>query len=100
MTPEHFATLKDDFLAQLATKETLFAQDLFGGSQPEYRVTVRVVTEYAWHSHFLRPLLVRHEQPELAGFVPAFTLLDLHSFKPAHERPGSPGVTGNKQEQR
>src|SRR3546814_8528788 len=37
MTPEHFATLKDDFLAQLATKETLFAQDLFGGSQPEYR---------------------------------------------------------------
>src|SRR3546814_5426662 len=47
MTPEHFATLKEDFLAQLATKETLFAQDLFGGSQPEYRVKVRVVTEYA-----------------------------------------------------
>src|SRR3546814_10125902 len=67
MTPEHFATLKDDFLAQLATKETLFAQDLFGGSQPEYRVKVRVVTEYAWHSHFIRTLLVRPEQAELAG---------------------------------
>ncbi len=49
MAPEHFAALKEDFLAQLATREVLFAQDLFGGSQPEYRVRVRVITELAWH---------------------------------------------------
>src|SRR3546814_61960 len=93
MTPEHFATLKDDFLAQLATKETLFAQDLFGGSQPEYRVKVRVVTEYAWHSHFIRTLLVRPEQAELAGFVPEFTIIDLPSFKADPERHGCRGDT-------
>src|SRR3546814_570599 len=88
-----FATLKDDFLAQLATKETLFAQDLFGGSQPEYRVKVRVVTEYAWHSHFIRTLLVRPEQAELAGFVPEFTIIDLPSFKADPERHGCRGDT-------
>ena len=35
MTPAHFAALKADFITALAGKETLFAQDLFGGSQPE-----------------------------------------------------------------
>src|SRR3546814_8262156 len=93
MTPEHFSTLKDDFLVQLATKETLFAQDLFGRSQPEYRVKVRVVTEYAWHSHFIRTLLVRPEQAELAGFVPEFTIIDLPSFKADPERHGCRGDT-------
>src|SRR3546814_10992253 len=87
MTPEHFASLKDDFLAQRATKETLFAQDLFGGSQPEYRVKVRVVTESAWHSHFIRTLLVRPEQPEPAGFVPEFIIIDLPRFTSDPERP-------------
>src|SRR3546814_18646083 len=91
MTPEHFASLKDDFLAQRATKETLFAQDLFGGSQPEYRVKVRVVTAYAWHSHFIRTLLVRPEQAELAGIVPEFTLIHLPIFQADPERPGRPG---------
>ena len=42
MTPEHFAALKADFLAALRDKEDLFVQDLFGGSQPEHRVRVRV----------------------------------------------------------
>ena len=81
MTPEHFAALKKDFLAFLGTKETLFAQDLFGGSQPEHRVRVRVVTEYAWHSLFIRTLLVRPEESELAAFVPEFTIIDLPSFR-------------------
>ena len=43
MTPEHFATLKADFLAALKDKEELYVADLFGGSQPEYRVNVRVI---------------------------------------------------------
>ncbi len=38
MTPEHFAALKADFLAELATRDELFVQDLYGGSQPEHRV--------------------------------------------------------------
>ena len=81
MTPEHFAALKSDFLAFLGTKETLFAQDLYGGSQPEHRVRVRVVTELAWHSLFIRTLLVRPEVSELAAFVPEFTVIDLPSFR-------------------
>jgi phosphoenolpyruvate carboxykinase (ATP) len=93
MTPEHFAALKQDFLKALATRDTLFAQDLFGGSQPDHRVRVRVITELAWHSQFIRTLLVRPEESELAGFVPEFTIIDLPSFVADPARHGTRGET-------
>ena len=88
MAPEAFAALKADFLAQLAERETLFVQDLFGGSQPEHRVRVRVINEFAWHNLFIRTMLVRPEADELPGFVPEFTIIDLPSFRADPERHG------------
>jgi phosphoenolpyruvate carboxykinase (ATP) len=89
MEPGNFANLKADFLAVLADKPTLFVQDLFGGSQPEHRVRVRVINEYAWHSLFIRTMLVRPEAGDLAGFDPEFTIIDLPSFRADPERHGS-----------
>lgn len=81
MTPAHFAALKADFIAALGTKDTLFVQDLYGGSQPEHRVRVRVVNEYAWHSLFIRTLLCRPEADALPGFDPEYTIIDLPTFQ-------------------
>jgi phosphoenolpyruvate carboxykinase (ATP) len=89
MTPEHFAALKADFLKAVGEKETLFVADLFGGSQPEHRVRVRVINELAWHNLFIRTLLVRPEADELAGFEPEFTIIDLPSFKADPARHGT-----------
>jgi len=88
MSPEHFAALKADFLAHLGTRETLFAADLYGGSQPEHRVRVRVVNELAWHNLFIRTLLVRPEAVDLAEFVPEFTIIDLPTFRADPARHG------------
>ncbi len=88
MSPDHFAALKADFLAAMQAKDTLFAQDLFGGSQPEYRVKVRVITELAWHSLFIRTLLVRPTAADLADFVPEYTIIDLPGFRADPERHG------------
>src|SRR5262249_6796279 len=88
MSPDHFAALKADFLAHLATRERLYVQDLFGGSQPEYRVNVRVINELAWHSLFIRTLLVRPGIEALADFSPEFTIIDLPSFRADPERHG------------
>ena len=88
MSPEAFAALKTDFLAHLKTRETLFVADLFGGSQPEHRVNVRVINEYAWHNLFIRTMLVRPEIAELAAFVPEFTIIDLPSFRADPARHG------------
>ena len=88
MAPEHFAALKADFYAALGNKDSLFVQDLFGGSQPEYRANVRVITELAWHSLFIRTLLVRPEEAQLAGFIPEYTIIDLPSFRADPARHG------------
>ncbi len=88
MTPEHFANLKADFMAALADKDTLFVADLFGGSQPEHRVNVRVINEFAWHNLFIRTLLVRPTVDELQGFVPEYTIIDLPSFRADPARHG------------
>src|SRR3546814_5538264 len=81
MTPAHFAALKEDFLAHLASRDRLYRQQLFGGSQPEHRVGVQVVTELAWHSQFIRTLLCRPTAAELAAFDSEYTIIDLPSFR-------------------
>jgi len=93
MTPENFAALKADFLAALGDKSDLYVADLFGGSQPEYRVNVRVINELAWHNQFIRTLLVRPTEAELAGFEPEYTIIDLPTFRADPERHGTRGET-------
>ncbi|HUQ13667.1 MAG TPA: phosphoenolpyruvate carboxykinase [Novosphingobium sp.] len=93
MTPEHFAALKADFFAALAEKKTLYVADLFGGSQPEHRVNVRVINELAWHNLFIRTLLVRPSEAELAGFTPEYTIVDLPSFRADPARHGTRSET-------
>src|SRR3954447_20221620 len=56
MTPDHFAALKADFVNALGEKDRLYVADLYGGSQPEHRVRVRVINELAWHNLFIRTL--------------------------------------------
>jgi len=87
MTKEHFNALLHDFQAHAKGKK-LFAQDLYGGAEPKYRIRTRVFTELAWHSLFIRQLLIRPECSELAGFVPELTIVDLPSFKPDAKRHG------------
>ena len=93
MTPDHFAALKEDFLKAVGEKETLYVADLYGGSQPEHRVNVRVINELAWHNLFIRTLLVRPEVDELTSFAPEYTIIDLPSFKADPARHGTNSET-------
>jgi phosphoenolpyruvate carboxykinase (ATP) len=88
MSREAFALLQKDFFKHLATLDDVFVQDLFGGSQPEFRVGVRVVSELAWHSSFVRTMLVRPSADELECFAPDYMIVDLPSFKADPERHG------------
>ena len=88
MTTAHFAALKADFLTALENRRELYVADLFGGSQAEYRVNVRVINELAWHNQFIRTLLVRPTPAELEGFVPEYTIIDLPSFRADPARHG------------
>jgi phosphoenolpyruvate carboxykinase (ATP) len=87
ITPENFQRLYEDFIAH-ARGKTLYAQDLYGGADPKYRIKTRIFTELAWHSLFIRQLLIRPERSDLAQFVPDLTIVDLPSFKADPERHG------------
>lgn len=89
MSKEHFSTLKTDFFAALKDKTKLFVSDLFGGSQSEHRVNVRVINELAWHNLFAKTLLVRPSTDELAQFDPEYTIIDLPSFRADPKRHGT-----------
>ena len=87
ITSDQFEALYTDFLGH-AEGMTLFAQDLYGGADPALRIKTRVFTELAWHSLFIRTLLIRPETSELASFVPELTVIDLPSFRADPKRHG------------
>ncbi len=89
MSEAHFAALKEDFGVAVKGK-TLFVQDLYVGTDPRYRVPVRIITEHAWHSLFSRNLFVRPAGPPEE---PVYTVVDLPSFEADPARHGSRGPT-------
>ncbi|MHA6687076.1 phosphoenolpyruvate carboxykinase [Mesorhizobium sp. A556] len=88
ISPAQFETLLADFLAYAADKD-LYVQDLVGGADADLKLPTRVVTELAWHSMFIRNLLIRPETAELASFVPQMTIIDLPSFRAEPARHGA-----------
>ncbi len=92
MSPEHFETLWTDFKAHLSSRE-VYSQDLFGGADPGYRLPVTVVTEYAWHSLFIRHLLRRPEPSDLRQFRADFTIINCPSFRADPARHGTRSET-------
>ena len=87
ITAEQFEVLYQDFLKH-AEGMRLFAQDLYGGADPSFRIKTRVFTELAWHSLFIRTLLIRPERNELDSFVPELTIIDMPSFRADPKRHG------------
>ncbi len=87
MSRSKFDLLHADMLAHARGRE-LFVQDLYAGAEPAHRLSTRIVSERAWHSLFIRNLLIRPPHGELASFVPRLTIIDLPSFRAHPERHG------------
>jgi len=86
MALEHFDALERDFLASLQGAE-LFVQDCHAGADPEFRLPVRIITEYAWHSLFARNLFLA--SPNAGAEAPQFTVIDSPSFRADPARHGT-----------
>jgi phosphoenolpyruvate carboxykinase (ATP) len=80
-TPEKFSNLYSRVQSYLQDEE-LFVQDCFIGSDPEYRMPIRVITEDAWQSIFARNMFITpSNQEEYQSHVPEFTVIAVPSFK-------------------
>jgi phosphoenolpyruvate carboxykinase (ATP) len=88
ISPDRFDALLERVLEHMGNRN-LFIQDLFSGADPAYRLPIRVITEYAWHSLFVRQLFVRPDPAELATHEPAFTVIVAPEFEAVPERDGT-----------
>ncbi len=80
MSRDSFARLKRDVLEHLAGKE-LFIQDLYAGADPTHCIEVTVYTELAWHSLFIRNLLIRQAHGDCDPANPRLTIMAVPSFR-------------------
>ncbi len=71
-----------DAATAYAQGRDLFVQDLYAGADPVHRVRTRVITETAWHSMFIRHLLIEPPREDLDTFEPEYTIIDLPGFQP------------------
>lgn len=68
----------------------IFVQDCYVGTDPNYQIPLRVITEYAWHSLFARNMFVRiRDLEKLQHHQPEFTIIDLPNFKAIPETDGT-----------
>lgn len=84
---DKFNALRDRMLEHIRGRD-LFVQETFAGADPRYLLPVRVVTELAWHSLFSQALFRRGEEPS-PDDQPAFTILNVPSFRANAERDGT-----------
>ena len=87
MSENSFEILHQDMLEYIEGKD-LFIQDLYAGTDKDYRINVRLVSELCWHSLFLRHLLIRPSRDELSHFISDFTIINLPGFFAAPQRHG------------
>jgi phosphoenolpyruvate carboxykinase (ATP) len=81
ISPEQFNEVYNRLQGFLQGRD-LFVQDAFAGADPEYRMPVRIITEYAWHSHFARNMFILPQsREEYRQHVPDFTVICAPSFK-------------------
>jgi phosphoenolpyruvate carboxykinase (ATP) len=88
---DKFEVLYDRLLGFLQGRD-IFVQDVYAGADEKYRLPVRVVTQLAWHSMFVRNMFILPQSlEEYKRFVPDFTIIALPDFKsaPAVDNTGS-----------
>jgi phosphoenolpyruvate carboxykinase (ATP) len=72
----------------------IFVQDCFGGSDPGYRIPIRIITEYAWHSLFARTMFIKPEKQDgYKKHIPEFTIISAPQFHAFPETEGTRSST-------
>jgi len=60
----------------------VFVQDCYAGADPNYKLPIRIITEFAWHSLFARNMFITpNSQEDYRRHVPEFTVIALPTFK-------------------
>jgi len=76
-----FDALHRDLMAYLQDKE-LFVLDAWAGNDPQFRLPLRVINEFAWHNAFARNMFIPEEdQDKRLSHRPEYTVITAPNFK-------------------
>ncbi len=85
---QRFNRLQQRLTASLQGTD-IFVQDCYARTDTDERLPIRVVTETAWHSLFIRNSYVFAEPAELEDFVPEYTIIHAPGFRAVPKRDGT-----------
>lgn len=86
--PSKFDNLYSKIVSYLQKRE-LFVFDGFAGADSDYRLSLRVINEFASQNLFIHQLLIRPTEDELQNFVPGFTIICAPGFNAIPEIDGT-----------
>ncbi len=89
MSPAQFELLLAGVQQHLNDQPEVFVQDLFGGADGRYRLSVRFVTPNAWQALFVRNMFIRPNLADLARFAPEWTVYHAPEFPADPARHGT-----------
>mmetsp|Transcript_8684 Transcript_8684/g.12956 ORF Transcript_8684/g.12956 Transcript_8684/m.12956 type:complete len:490 (-) Transcript_8684:538-2007(-) len=76
-----FMTNRERAIDYLNTRDRIYVIDGFGGSDPKYRLKVRVITSRPYHALFMHNMLIRATEQDLLDFGdPDFTIFNAGEF--------------------
>ncbi len=76
-----FDALHRDMMNYAQDKE-LYVLDAWGGTDPKYRLPIRIVNEFAWHNLFARNMFLPENDPDKrSSHRPEYTVIDLPNFR-------------------
>ena len=71
-----FRTLRNEVIEYLNQKDHVYVRDVYACANLDYRLDIRVVTEYPWQNLFLRNMFLRiGSKKNLEAFIPNWTIL-------------------------
>ncbi|WP_338732655.1 phosphoenolpyruvate carboxykinase (ATP) [Mangrovimonas cancribranchiae] len=76
---EKFDKLYNKVVDYLSEKE-VFVRDSYACADDNYRLNIRVITEYPWSNMFAYNMFLRPTEEELKGFDPEWTIVNAPSF--------------------
>lgn len=75
-----FDALYNKVTAYLGAREELFVRDCYACADKDYRIQLRVITEYPWSNMFAYNMFLRPEAGELKDFDPEWTVINAPGF--------------------
>ena len=85
---DKFDALYDKVVKYLSGKE-LYVRDSYACAHPDYRLTLRVITETPWQNLFAYNMFLRPTEEELSSFSPEWTVINAPSFMAIPQEDGT-----------